>query len=82
MKNQDAEKNNPCLKEQLLSYQCFNDNNFDKEACQLEIENYKTCKSFWHFVTAYRRKKGILPYVPPVEERESIKREFLPEYFK
>lgn len=47
MKNKDAEKNNPCLKEQELSYKCFNKNNFDKEACQIEIQNYNTCKSFW-----------------------------------
>lgn len=54
MKNTEAEENNPCLKEQELTYKCFHDNSFDKEVCQLEIENYKLCKSFW-FQTTIRR---------------------------
>ncbi|KAJ8934115.1 hypothetical protein NQ314_013573 [Rhamnusium bicolor] len=80
MKNKDAEKNNPCLKEQELSYKCFNDNNFDKEACQLEIQNYQTCKTFWHSVKAHRRKNGLYPTLPPVEEREQVKREFFSKF--
>lgn len=47
MKNKDAEKLDPCLKERELTYKCFNNNNFDKEACELHMENYRTCKSFW-----------------------------------
>lgn len=47
MKNLDAERQNPCLKEQELTYKCFNDNNFDKSACQSYIENYRLCTGFW-----------------------------------
>lgn len=46
MKN-DAEKMNPCLHEQNLSYKCFDANNFNKDACEKEIKNYNICKSFW-----------------------------------
>lgn len=47
MKNADAERLNPCLREQELSFKCFNENNFDKEACEKEMKNYNMCKSFW-----------------------------------
>ncbi|XP_044263655.1 coiled-coil-helix-coiled-coil-helix domain-containing protein 7 [Tribolium madens] len=77
MRNYDAERLNPCLKEQEQTYKCFHKNNFDKEACQLHIENYKTCKSFWNFVKKDRRKKGITPDLPPVAEREHIKQEYI-----
>lgn len=46
-KNPDAEKNNPCLKEQEKSFKCFSDNDYNKEACKKEIDNYNLCKSFW-----------------------------------
>ncbi|KAJ3649141.1 hypothetical protein Zmor_020899 [Zophobas morio] len=77
MKNKDAETLNPCLKEQEQTYKCFHENNFDKDACQLHIENYKTCKAFWNSVRSDRRRKGIYPLLPPVEEREHIKKEYL-----
>ncbi|KAG5879525.1 hypothetical protein JTB14_029891 [Gonioctena quinquepunctata] len=76
MKNKDAEEKNPCHKEQELTYKCFNDNNFDKEACQLEIQNYTVCKGFWHAVKQERRRNGIRPLLPPLAEREDIKRDF------
>ncbi|XP_019866721.1 coiled-coil-helix-coiled-coil-helix domain-containing protein 7 [Aethina tumida] len=82
MKNKDAEKYNPCLKEMELTYKCFNDNNFDKSLCVLQMENYKTCKGFWHSVQAQRRKDGIQPYLPPVEERDQIKRDYLNSFKK
>ena len=43
----DQEQHNPCLKEQNLTQKCFNDNNYDKEKCQMHMYNYKTCKEFW-----------------------------------
>lgn len=43
----DAEKNNPCLREQEKSFKCFSENENDKQACQKEIDNYNLCKSFW-----------------------------------
>lgn len=47
MKNPDAEKNNPCLREQKLSFKCFSDNGYNKDLCQTAIDNYNICKSFW-----------------------------------
>lgn len=46
-KNENEERLNPCLKEQRLSYKCLSDNDYDKEKCQLQFENYKMCKRFW-----------------------------------
>lgn len=46
-KNPDIEKNNPCLREQEKSFKCFSDNEYNKEACKMEIDNYNLCKSFW-----------------------------------
>ncbi|KYB26462.1 coiled-coil-helix-coiled-coil-helix domain-containing protein 7 [Tribolium castaneum] len=80
MKNTDAARMNPCLKEQEQTYKCFHKNNFDKEACQLHIENYKSCKSFWNFVKSERMRKGIRPALPPVEEREQIKQEYMSRF--
>ncbi|CAH1116323.1 unnamed protein product [Phaedon cochleariae] len=80
MKNSNAEINNPCIKEQELTYKCFNDHNFDKAACQLEIHNYKVCKSFWHSVKQQRIKDGLRPILPPVEDRESIKQEYFSKH--
>lgn len=46
-KNLDAEKNNPCLKEQHLTYKCLSDAQYDKEKCSIYFENYNSCKAFW-----------------------------------
>ncbi|KAL3286343.1 hypothetical protein HHI36_000851 [Cryptolaemus montrouzieri] len=78
----DAAQNNPCLKEQELTYKCYNKNNFDYDKCALQIENYKSCKSFWHMVRMDRKRKGINPNVPPVEEREQVKKEYLSRFGK
>lgn len=53
MKNPDVERNNPCIKEQLITYKCFDNNNFDKTACKEEIENYKLCTEFWVSITPF-----------------------------
>uniref|UniRef100_A0A182VBP2 THAP-type domain-containing protein n=1 Tax=Anopheles merus TaxID=30066 RepID=A0A182VBP2_ANOME len=47
-KNYEAEKNNPCLKEQELSYKCLSKNNFDHGKCELYYANYNNCKEFWY----------------------------------
>ncbi|KAK9701844.1 hypothetical protein QE152_g30343 [Popillia japonica] len=72
----NQEETNPCLKEQELSYKCLSMNNYDKDKCQLEFENYKTCKGFWMSIQSERRRKGIKPYLPTIEDREKIKREY------
>lgn len=43
----NSEVNNPCLQEQQRSFKCFDENNYDKEKCKREIDNYNMCKSFW-----------------------------------
>lgn len=43
----NQEETNPCLKEQELTYQCFNKYNYEKSKCFLQIQNYKACKTFW-----------------------------------
>lgn len=47
LKNTEIHKLNPCLREQEQSFKCFSDNGSDKEACQMQIDNYNICKSFW-----------------------------------
>ncbi|XP_072948012.1 uncharacterized protein [Epargyreus clarus] len=75
--NYDAERANPCLKEQNQSYECLNKNNFDHEKCEKYFENYNTCKKFWGKVYTDRKRKGLYPYLPDVEERDKIKKEYL-----
>lgn len=69
--------NNPCLKEQKLSMKCLEDNAYDYDKCQDYFENFKACKGFWLSIYKDRRKKGIHPAMPPPEERDSIKQEYL-----
>ncbi|KAB7504434.1 Coiled-coil-helix-coiled-coil-helix domain-containing protein 7 [Armadillidium nasatum] len=68
---------NPCIHEQKLSMKCLNDNNFDKESCYEFFDNYNKCKDFWGAIQLDRRRKRIRPYLPPVEERETIKKEYM-----
>ncbi|XP_050296305.1 coiled-coil-helix-coiled-coil-helix domain-containing protein 7 [Anthonomus grandis grandis] len=77
MSKHNAEETNPCLREHELSFKCFDRHNYDKSKCFLEIENYKACKKFWGEVRASRRRQGIYPLLPPVEERATIKETFL-----
>ncbi|XP_055372957.1 coiled-coil-helix-coiled-coil-helix domain-containing protein 7 [Condylostylus longicornis] len=76
-KNYEAEKNNPCLKEQELSFKCLSKNNFNREACEVYFANYNNCKEFWNKIRLDRRRKGIEPYLPNIEEREKIKEEYM-----
>ncbi|KAH8372032.1 hypothetical protein KR093_009761 [Drosophila rubida] len=76
-RNSNAERDNPCLKEQELSYKCLNKNNFDREKCEIYFVNYNNCKEFWNKVRSERRSKGIVPYLPPVEERAALKAEYM-----
>ncbi|CAG9829088.1 unnamed protein product [Diabrotica balteata] len=79
-RNTEAEERNPCLKEQDLTFKCFHDHSFDKEACETAIDNYKLCKSFWFAVQKDRRKQGIRPVMPPLSERDNIKRDFFSKF--
>lgn len=75
--NYDQEKYNPCLNEQQITYKCFDKFKYDKEKCELEMYNYKECKSFWNRVRADRKRKGIKPYLPEPEERQQIKLQYM-----
>lgn len=77
-RNPNAEKNNPCLREQELSYKCLDRNNFDREKCEVYFANYKNCRAFWDKVKTERRRAGLHPILPEVEDRPKIKE----EYFK
>lgn len=76
-RNANAERDNPCLKEQELTYKCLNKNNFDREKCELFFANYNNCKDFWNKVRSDRRSKGIHPHMPEPEQRAEIKDEYM-----
>jgi hypothetical protein len=67
---------NPCIKESQQSLQCMMDNDFDRDKCSLYFQNYRNCLDFWKRVTRDRRRQGIKPYLPPLDERDSIKAEY------
>lgn len=76
-KNYNAEVNNPCLKEQPLSYKCLEQNHFDGKKCELFFANYNNCKEFWSKVRSDRRSKSIFPVIPVVAERADIKAKYM-----
>lgn len=67
---------NPCLKEQNLSYKCLGEN-VDKSLCEKYFVNYDVCRKFWSEVQKDRKQRGITPALPPVDEREQYKAEYL-----
>ncbi|KAG8315052.1 Coiled-coil-helix-coiled-coil-helix domain-containing protein 7 [Homalodisca vitripennis] len=73
--NMNLEENNPCLKEHRASLKCLDKNGYDKDACGNYFANYRACMGFWNRVRAERRQRGIKPELPPVTEREAIRRE-------
>ncbi|KAJ0171566.1 hypothetical protein K1T71_013116 [Dendrolimus kikuchii] len=79
--NKDAERLNPCLKEQEKSYECLNKNGFDHAKCEVYFDNYNTCKKFWGKVYKDRKAQGVTPYLPDVGEREKIKNDYM-KYIK
>ncbi|CAB0035700.1 unnamed protein product [Trichogramma brassicae] len=73
------ESDNPCLKEKQLSFDCMarcNQQNYEKE-CEVFFVNYKNCRNFWSSVEKQRKWQGIEPNMPPPEEREKIRSEFM-----
>ncbi|XP_023233926.1 coiled-coil-helix-coiled-coil-helix domain-containing protein 7-like [Centruroides sculpturatus] len=59
-----------------LSLNCLEQNNYNKNKCQLHFENYINCKKFWSLVVSDRKKKGMKPYLPSVQDRGKIKEEY------
>ncbi|KAK7488525.1 hypothetical protein BaRGS_00020310 [Batillaria attramentaria] len=59
-----------------MSYQCLDDHGYDRDQCSKHFQNYKNCREFWRLVTIDRKKKGIQPFLPPVEERARALEEY------
>jgi len=74
-KEKDQSITDPCFKERQLSLRCMDKHDYDKDSCAREFENFKNCKSFWTDIIKHRRRDNILPEIPPVEERDAIRRE-------
>jgi len=68
---------NACLQEMNMVNRCMSKNNYDKDMCSKEMDNYKGCKKFWTFVQNDRKKKNIEPKLPLPEDREKIRQEYL-----
>lgn len=77
-RNPNAERDNPCLREQELSFKCLNKYNYDRDKCEVYFANYNNCKDFWVFIKqkSKKRKYNILQtffrikYVLTVEQKE------------
>lgn len=70
-------RDDPCVLEHDIVLKCFDDKNYDHKQCSRESDNYRLCKRFWAFVSADRIKKRVFPGVPPPEDREQVKQEYL-----
>jgi len=67
----------PCFMESKASMKCLQDFNFDRSRCGDYFDNYKACKQFWGAVHTARKRKGISPHLPPLEERQAIKERYI-----
>jgi len=75
-----SEFNNPCIKEQKLSYKCLSQNNYDREICSAQFANYIACQKFWQRVRKDRQRQGISPELPHPEDRGKIKAEYIEKW--
>ncbi|XP_048866914.1 coiled-coil-helix-coiled-coil-helix domain-containing protein 7 [Brienomyrus brachyistius] len=71
VRNEDI---NPCIEESDGSRKCLDANNYNKDKCTAYFIRYKNCRKFWHGVMLQRRKEGVKPDIPTLEEREEILR--------
>ncbi|KAI5696478.1 hypothetical protein M8J75_013507 [Diaphorina citri] len=76
--NKAVKARNPCAKENEISMKCLDRNNYIKELCEKEFENYKICKKFWYYVAQDRRSKG-LPLQMTEEDKQKAKEDFAKE---
>lgn len=67
----------PCSLESNASMKCLDTNNYDRSMCQQYFDNYIACKKFWGKVSLARSRSGISPSVPPVHERDALKRLYM-----
>ncbi|XP_076439816.1 coiled-coil-helix-coiled-coil-helix domain-containing protein 7-like [Babylonia areolata] len=71
----DIDKN-PCTKEQQMSFQCLDDNAYDRDKCSKHFLNYKHCREFWSLVVSDRKRKDIKPYLPAPEDRKQALQDY------
>ncbi|XP_066592683.1 coiled-coil-helix-coiled-coil-helix domain-containing protein 7 [Prorops nasuta] len=76
----NLEEDIPCMKERELSSKCLSDNNYNHDACKLYFDNYNNCNKFWDAVYRDRRHKNIRPLLPPIDEREQVRQEYLAKF--
>ncbi|CAL1538908.1 unnamed protein product [Lymnaea stagnalis] len=77
LRNQRAQ-NDPCLLENEMAMRCLDENAYDREKCRDFFKNYKNCRKFWSWIVSQRKKQGIEPNLPPPEERDQVKKDYLP----
>lgn len=68
-------ENNPCLTEHKASLKCLDVHGYNRDMCEDKFKNYNSCMEFWLNIKKDRRRKGIEPILPPLEEREAIRKE-------
>lgn len=68
---------NPCAKEHLMTMQCLDDNGYDRAQCHKFFENYRNCKKFWAWIAAERKRQGITPHLPALQDREEVKQKYI-----
>jgi len=73
-------RKDPCWRERELSLGCLTENSAEQEKCKDYFVNVKNCMKFWSKVTMDRRMKGIHPELPPLEEREKVRAEYINEW--
>jgi len=67
----------PCTMESKESMKCLDDNNYDRKKCEKYFDNYKACKKFWWSVGLARSRSGVSPSLPPLHERDAIKKHYI-----
>merc|ERR1711915_745590 len=60
----------PCYFENQQMLTCLA--RYCRESCQEEQVNYRLCRNFWIKIQAERRRKGVRPLLPGVEERKKL----------
>ncbi|XP_022316496.1 coiled-coil-helix-coiled-coil-helix domain-containing protein 7-like [Crassostrea virginica] len=70
------EEGDPCFKEGQMAMDCLKANMYNKSKCELEFENTRACKKFWGKIRRQRIVKGQRPFIPDIEDREEVKKEY------
>ncbi|CAF1259947.1 unnamed protein product [Adineta steineri] len=68
---------NPCLKESEIATSCITMHGDDHHKCDMEVENYKTCKRFWTAVRSFATTNHLLKNdgFPPLDQRPIWKKQ-------